>query len=190
MPVERFSAEEETRSSGGPSVRTDEGVLNTRPSRGLAERLKFPAGVGVAVAALILAWFLLTEHRGRPGTSPPQGTGTMVVLDPQRVNLAEPGTSLDVRIVFEASSPRFAAVLRTRTAQLADIAITVINGKTIEDLDTDVERNRLKRELADAAGRYRYLGSNDADVADDAHIANVHFTRFYYRTDHVEDDTP
>lgn len=190
MPIERFGAEDETSSSGGPAGRADEGVLNTRRSRGLPERVKFLAGVGLALVAFILAWFLLIEHRGRPSTSRPQGTGTMVVLEPQMVNLAEPGTSLEVRIVFEASSPEFAAALRTRTAQLADIAISVINDKTIGELDSDVERNRLKRELADAAGRYRYLGSADADIANDAHITNVHFTRFYYRGTDVEDDTP
>jgi flagellar basal body-associated protein FliL len=91
------------------------------------------------------------------------------------VNLTDPGARLDVRIVFEASSPEFCAILRRHDVQLADIAISVISTKRVDELDSELDRNRLKRELADAVSqRLR---------SDTAHIANVYFTRFYYDTD-------
>lgn len=174
MPVEKFSGEGETAQSGAAEASSDEGVLNTGGGRALLGRLKIPAGVGVALALVVLAYFLLTGHWGRPKTGSSGGDGTLVLLEPQTISLAEPGTRLDVRIVLEASSTEFSVLLRRRTAQLADIAITVISTKRIGELDSELERNRLKRELADAIGqRLR---------SDDAHITNVYFTRFYYRS--------
>jgi flagellar basal body-associated protein FliL len=175
MPVEKFSADAEAAKDETDETAADEAVRNTRAGRGVLQRLKVPAGVGAALAALILACFLLIGDRDRPKMGVSGGDATLVQLEPQIVNLAEPGQSLDVRIVFEASSPEFAALLRRRTAQLADISIGVIGTMTVNDLDTELERNRLKRALADAIGqRLR---------SDDAYITNVYFTRFYYRSD-------
>jgi flagellar basal body-associated protein FliL len=174
MPVEKFSAEAESAQGTTDEVSADEAVPDSRASRGVFRRLKASAGVGVALAALILACFLLIPHLGRPRTGL-SGHDTLVRLEPQMVNLAEPGCSLEVRIVFEASSPAFAALLQQRGAQLADIALGVISTKTIGELDTELDRNRLKRELADAVGQRLRSG--------DAYIANVYFTRFYYRSD-------
>ena len=175
MPVEKFSADADAAEDETDEVAADEGVRNTRAGRGIFQRLKVPAGVGGALAVLILAYFLLIGDQGRPKTGVSGGDATLVQLEAQTINLAEPGQSLEVRIVFEASSPEFAGVLRRRTAQLADISIGVISTKTVGELDTELERNRLKRALADAIGqRLR---------SDDAHITNVYFTRFYYRSD-------
>jgi flagellar basal body-associated protein FliL len=173
MPVERFT--ESGDADEADAAPRDEAVPNTGSARRLLKRLKLPAGVGVCLAVGILAYFLLTGPLGRPRTGMPAGDVLLVQLDPQTVNLAEPGMSLEVQMTFEASSPEFGALLRRRTAQLADIAITVISTKTVSELDSELERNRLKRELADAvAQRVR---------SDEAHVTNVYFTRFHYRLD-------
>jgi len=173
MPVERFTENDEA--SEAEATPRDEAVLDTGRGRGLFRRLRFPAGIGVGLAIGILAHFLLTVPLGRPRTGLSPAENLLAQLGPQTVNLAQPGTSLEVQITFEASSPEFAALLRQRTAQLADVAIAVISTKVVDELDTELERNRLKRELADAvAQRLR---------SDEAHVTNVYFTRFHYRSD-------
>lgn len=175
MPVEAYADDDESSGANEAGTPAGDGVLNTGGGRGLLKRLKVPAGVGIALGLLILAYFLLT-HRGEQSGTGLSGDGGMLVrLEPQTINLAEPGTSLEVRIVFEASSPEFCGLLQRRGAELADVAITVIGAKRIGELNTELNRNRLKRELADAISqRLR---------TDDAHITNVYFTQFYYRAD-------
>jgi flagellar basal body-associated protein FliL len=171
MPVERFTEEEgedRAQESDAPSAED----RNTSRTRWWLTRLVFAAGGTAGLAGILLACFLLTGVLGRPNAGVAAHDGVLVALEEQTVNLAEPGTRLDVRIVFEASSPEFAALLRRRTAQLADIAIAVISTKTPGQLDSDLERNRLKRELADAVGQHVR--------SDEAHITNVYFTQFYY----------
>ena len=173
MPVERFTESDEASEAEGTP--RDEAVRDTGRGWRLLGRFKFPAGVGVGLAIGILAHFLLTVPFGRSGTGVSAANDQLVQLGPQTVNHAEPGPSLEVQITFEASSPEFSAVLERRSAQLADIAITVISAKTTDEIDTELKRNRLKRELADAvAQRLR---------SDEAHVTNVYFTRFHYRSD-------
>ena len=175
MPVEKFSADDEPRQRARPTEPADEEVSNTRGTPTPLKRLKTPLSVSVALALLILAYFLLIGIRDRPGTGVPEDETTLVPLEPQTVNLAEPGMSLEVRIVFDTSSPAFSRLLRRRTAQLADIAIAVISAKEMSELDSEVERTRLKRELADAISQHLR--------SDDARITNVYFTRYYYRAE-------
>ncbi|MBN1916630.1 MAG: flagellar basal body-associated FliL family protein [Verrucomicrobia bacterium] len=171
MPVERF-AEDDAEAQPEDAQVTSAEDHNTAQRAGWLAKLLWVGGSGVALTGILLACFLLTGVLGRPKAGVSEGEGTLVLLDEQTVNLAEPGRRLEVRIVLEASSPEFAALLRRRTAQLADTAITVLGSKTPEQLDTELERNRLKRELADAVGqRVR---------SDEAHITSVYFTRFYY----------
>jgi len=175
MPVERFSVEDEAAGTERASGAEGDAVLNTPKASGLFEWLKVPASAGIVVGVLILAYFLLIGGGDRPNRGLPADGGTLVTLEPQTINLAESGTSLEVRIAFEASSREFSGLLRRHRAQLADIAISVVSVKRIADLDTAVKRNRLKRELADAVGQH--LRSNEA------HVENVYFTRFYYKAD-------
>jgi flagellar basal body-associated protein FliL len=174
MPVERFSEGDETAGQeGGASAGAADS--DTSGAGRLLRRLKFPVSLVIAVGVGFLACFLLTGGSERPKTGPSGEGGLLVALEPQTVNLTEPGARLDVRIVFEASSPEFCAVLQRRDVQLADIAISVISTKHVDELDSELDRNRLKRELADAVSqRLR---------SDTAHITNVYFTRFYYGTD-------
>jgi len=171
MPVERFTEDESNEQAPGGDA-TSAVDPNTSAGRGWLRRLVLPTSAGAVLGIGLLACFLLTGVFGRSGAGVSERNSTLVSLEEQTINLAEPGTRLEVRIVFEASSPEFAAKLRWRSVQLADTAISVINTKTLGQLDTELERNRLKRELADAVGqRVR---------SDEAHIANVYFTRFYY----------
>jgi flagellar basal body-associated protein FliL len=171
MPIERFSEDEE---AAGPQGGASAGAADSDTSFGkrLLRRLKFPVSLGIAVGVGFLACFLLTAGSERPTAGPSAEGSLLVALEPQVINLAEPGARLDVRIVFEASSPEFCAILRRHDMQLADIAITVVSTKRPDDLDSELDRNRLKRELADAVSqRLR---------SDTAHITNVYLTRFYY----------
>jgi len=173
MPVEKFSEDDDPRRSSTGAAPDDAGLSNTRGARPARNRLTTPVGVGIALGCLVLAYFLLIGPGERPRTGSSGGDGTLVRLEPQTINLAEPGTSLEVRMVLEASSPEFAQLLCRRTAQLADVALTLVSTKKVAELDCEVGRSRLKRELADAISqRFR---------SDDARITNVYFTQFYYR---------
>ena len=59
MPVEKFSADADAAQDETAEESADEGVRNTRAGGGVFQRLKAPAGVGGALAVLILAYFLL-----------------------------------------------------------------------------------------------------------------------------------
>jgi flagellar basal body-associated protein FliL len=172
MPIEAFVDEGESNGAREAGRTAGDGVPNTGRLRRLLKRLKVPGAVGIGLGLLILAYFLLTHGGQQAGTGPSEEGSTLFGLEPQTINLAEPGTCLELQIVFEASSPKLCALLRRRSAELADIAITVISAKKIGELDTELERNRLRRELADAIGQRL--------PADDAHITNVYFTQFHY----------
>jgi len=171
MPIERFAEDDEKQDAESADA-SGAADPNTSPKRKWTRKVAIPAGGVAALGAALLAYFLLTGSLGRPNSGAFGQNSLLVTLQEQTVNLAEPGTRLEVQIVFEASSPEFAALLRRRTAQLADIAITVIGTKTVGQIDSELERNRLKRELADAVGQHLR--------SDEAHITNVYFTRFYY----------
>jgi len=174
MPVERFNEDDEAAAQEGDAS-AGAGDSDTSCAGRLLRRLKFPVSLVIAAGVGFLACFLLTGGGERPKAGRSADDGLLVALEPQVVNLTEPGARLDVRIVFEASSPEFCAILRRRDVQLADIAISVISTKRADELDGELDRNRLKRELADAVSqRLR---------SDTAHITNVYFTRFYYSTD-------
>jgi flagellar basal body-associated protein FliL len=174
MPIEAYMDEGKSSGADDAGKTAGEGVPNTGRFRKLFKRLKVPGGVGIALGMAILAYFLLTHGGQQAGTGLSGDGNALVQLESQTVNLTEPGTCLEVQIVFEASSPEFGGLLRRRTAELADIAIAVIGAKKIGELDSELERNRLKRELADAIGQRL--------SASDGHITNVYFTHFYYRT--------
>lgn len=174
MPVERFSEDDEVAGQQGDAS-AGAGDSDTSCAGRLFRRLKFPVSLVIAAGIGFLACFLLTGGAERAKGGRSTEGGLLVALEPQVVNLAEPDARLDVRIVFEASSPEFCALLRRHEVQLADIAISVISTKRADELDGELDRNRLKRELADAVSqRLR---------SDTAHITNVYFTRFYYGTD-------
>ena len=174
MPIERFTDDGDEAAPAEKEAATDEAVSNTGTWGRLLKRLSIPAGAGIGLGVVILACFLLFRGGGALGIGASGEHKTLVVLEPQTINLLEPGTRLEVCLVFEASSPELGAVLLERRAQLADMVIAVVSTKKIDEIDSELKRNRLKRELADAVGqRLR---------ANEAYVTNVYYTQFYYRS--------
>ena len=118
----------------------------------------------------ILAYFLLKPYGGK-GTAlqPPDKTHE---FGQQTVNLQDGKTGLRVGIAIEVNNPRCMGEVRASDSMLRDRVIEILSRKTIDDIDSVVKRNRLKRELLDDFNLELNL--------EDGRLMKLYFREFYY----------
>ena len=90
--------------------------------------------------------------------------------EPIIVNLADTKGQryLKVNIQFEVSDDKVIEELKKRTPLMLDLLIGILSGKTIEDVENTMGRNRLRREIIDKSNAELVSGK----------VINVYFTEF------------
>jgi flagellar basal body-associated protein FliL len=118
----------------------------------------------------ILAYFLLKPYGGK---------GTALELPDkihefgqQTVNLHDGKAGLRVDIAIEVNDARCLAEVMASDSMLRDRAIEILSRKTIDDIDSVVKRNRLKRELLDDFNLELNL--------EDGRLMKLYFREFFY----------
>lgn len=119
-----------------------------------------------------LAYFLLKPVGGKgPSPLPPILSHA---LGEQTVNLADGKTALRISIVVEVNNAACINQMIANDAMLRDKVIEILSVKAYTDMDTVVERNRLKRELLDDFNLELNLSSG--------RMMKIYFREFYYFT--------
>jgi flagellar basal body-associated protein FliL len=88
------------------------------------------------------------------------------------VSLQGGDSGLMLNISIEVNSSGCMKDVAAKSPMLMDRVISVLSMKTPEELDSVVERNRLKRELLDDFNLQLKL--------DDGRLTNIYFRKFYY----------
>ncbi len=137
-------------------------------------RSTFPKKIVLCTAMFavggILAYFLLKPYGGK-GTAV-QFPAKTHEFGQQTVNLHDGKTGLRVNIAIEVNDPRCMSEVKASDSMLRDRVIEILSRKTIDDIDSVVKRNRLKRELLDDFNLELNL--------EDGRLMRIYFREFFY----------